>query len=237
MKRLEMTIKEKDLSNSKNPRFTKWEEIANAISHWVGLAFGIVATVLMLVKACHIGTAYHIIWASIFGFGLILLYCSSMLNHSLPSGTKWKDFFHNFDQIAIYFLIAWTYTPIALIWIRNIWWRVLFGLQWWFALIWIILKIFMPNKFEKGVNTFIVISYAFMGWMLLYFIYPLYAQISAMWMWWLFIWWGLYTLGIIAFKLEKVKYMHLIWHLAVLAGSVCHWIAIMRYILPIGWSC
>ena len=237
MEILEMNLKEKDLSNSKNPRFTKWEEIANAISHWVGLAFGIVATVLMLVKACHIGTAYHIIWASIFWFGLILLYCSSMLNHSLPSGTKWKEFFHNFDQIAIYFLIAWTYTPIALIWIRNIWWRVLFWLQWWFALTWIILKIFMPNKFEKGVNTFIVISYAFMGWMLLYFIYPLFQQISPMWMWRLFIWWGLYTLGIIAFKLEKYKYMHLIWHLAVLAGSVCHWIAIMRYILPIGGSC
>ena len=232
-----MVIKEKDLSNSKNPRFTKWEEIANAVSHWVGLAFGIVATVLMIVKACHIGTAYHIIWASIFWFGLILLYCSSMLNHSLPSWTKGKDFFHNFDQIAIYFLIAWTYTPIALIWIRNIWWWVLFWLQWWFALTWIILKFFMPNKFEKGVNTFIVISYAFMGRMLLYFIYPLYAQISAMWMWWLFIWWGLYTLGIIAFKLEKIKYMHLIWHLAVLAGSVSHWIAIMWYILPIGGSC
>lgn len=232
-----MKLKEKDLSNSKNPRFTKWEEVANAVSHWIGLAFWIVATVLMIVKSCHIGNAYHIIWASIFGLWLILLYCSSMLNHALPSGSKAKNFFHNFDQIAIYFLIAWTYTPIALVWIRDIWWWVLFGLQRWFALTWIILKFFMPNKFEKGVNKFIVISYAFMGWMLLYFIYPMYQQIAPMWMWWIFIGWGLYTLGIIAFKLEKIKYMHLIWHLAVLAWSVCHWIAIMWYILPIGGKC
>ena len=232
-----MKIKEKDLGDSKNPRFTKWEEIANTISHLVWLIFGIVATVLMVVKSCHIWNAYHIVWASIYGFWLILLYCSSTLNHALPNGSKAKNFFHNFDQIAIYFLIAGTYTPIALVWIRDFWWWVLFWLQWWFALTWIILKIFMPNKFEKWVNTFIVISYAFMWWMLLYFIYPLYQQIPPIWMWWIFIWGWLYTLGIIAFKLEKIKYMHLIWHLAVLAGSVCHWIAIMRYILPIGGAC
>lgn len=231
-----MKIKEKNLKNSKNPRFTEWEEIANSISHWIWLVFGIVATVLMVVKSCHIWNAYHIVWASIFGFWLILLYCSSTLNHALPTW-KAKNFFHNFDQIAIYFLIAGTYTPIALIWIRNIWWWVLFWLQWWFALTWILLKIFMPNKFEKWVNTFIVISYAFMWWMLLYFIYPLFEKISPMWMWWIFIWWGLYTLWIIAFKLEKVKYMHLIWHLVVLAWSVCHRIGIMWYILPMWGSC
>ena len=231
-----MKIKEKNLKNTTNPRFTKGEEIANSISHWVWLAFWIVATVLMVVKSCHIWNAYHIVWASIFGLWLILLYCSSTLNHALPTGRA-KNFFHNFDQIAIYFLIAGTYTPIALIWIRNIWWWVLFWLQWWFALTWILLKIFMPNKFEKWVNTFIVISYAFMWWMLLYFIYPLFEKISPMWMGWIFIWWWLYTLWIIAFKLEKIKYMHLIWHLAVLAWSVCHWIAIMWYILPIWGSC
>ena len=216
----------------KNIRFTKWEEIANSISHWLGLAFWIVATVLMVVKACKIWTAYHIIWASIFWFWLILLYCSSLFNHCLPLWSKWKKFFHNFDQIAIYFLIAWTYTPVAF-WIRHIWWRVLFWLQRWFALIGIMLKAFMPNDFEKWVDSFIVASFAVMWWMLLYFIYPLYEIVSPMWMWWIFIWWWLYTLWILAFACKKVKYMHLIWHLAVLAWSVCHWIAIMRYILPI----
>lgn len=227
-----MKLKVKDLSNSKNPRFTKWEEISNAISHWIWFIFGIVATVLMIVKSCKTWNPYAIIWACIFWFWLILLYGSSTLNHSLPAGSKWKDFFHNFDQIAIYFLIAWTYTPISFI-IRNIWWWVLFWLQWWFALIWIVLKLFSPNKFEKWVNTFIIASFAIMWWMLLYFIYPMYEQISNLGMMWIFIWWWLYTLWIIAFKLEKIKYAHLIWHLAVLAGSVCHWIAIMRYILPV----
>ena len=231
-----MKIKETN-NNGTNLRFTKWEEIANTISHLVWLIFGIVATVLMVVKSCHIWNAYHIVWASIYWFWLILLYCSSTLNHALPSNSRAKNFFHNFDQIAIYFLIAGTYTPIALVWIRDVWWRVLFWLQRGFALTWIILKIFMPNKFEKWVNTFIVISYAFMWWMLLYFLYPLLDKIPPMGLWWIFIWWGLYTLWILAFKLEHIKYMHLIRHLAVLAGSVCHWIAIMRYILPIWGSC
>lgn len=225
-------MKIREVKDSKNLRFTKWEEIANSISHGVWLVFWIVATVLMIVKACHIWSVYAIVWACIFWLGLILLYTSSTLNHSLPAWSRWKDFFHNFDQIAIYFLIAWTYTPIAL-GIRWSRWWTLFWLQWGFALTWIILKLFMPNKFEKWVNTFIVISFAFMWWMLLYFIYPLYQKISPMWMWWIFIWWWLYTLWIIAFKLEKYQYAHLIWHLAVLAGSVCHWIAIMYYILPI----
>ena len=137
-------------------RFTKGEEISNAISHGLGWVFSIVATVLMVVAAARNGKAVNVVAASVFGASMINLYMSSTMNHSLRLGSKAKDFFHNYDQVAIYLLIAGTYTPIALVALKGDWGWTMFGLQWGLALVGVIVKLFVPNKFERGVNIITV---------------------------------------------------------------------------------
>ena len=216
---------------TRNKRFTKKEEIAHSISHGAGAVFAIVALVLMAVFSTKYGTVWHVVSYVIYGSFLVLLYVSSTLNHSLPLGSKAKDFFHNFDQIAIFLFIAATYTPIALVVLRNDWGWVMFGIEWGLALTGVMIKIFIPNKFEKGVNIFYVIAYIIMGWLLLLFIIPLYHNMHPTGLKLILIGGGCYTLGVLFFKLEKIKYSHLIWHLLVIAGSVSHWIAIFGYTL------
>ncbi|HAM99303.1 MAG TPA: hemolysin D [Marinilabiliales bacterium] len=218
------------MEKSINPRFTKGEEIANAVSHGFGLVFAIVATVLIVVFSSRTHNTWHIVSASIFGFTLILLYTSSTLNHALTH-TKAKDIFHNFDQIAIYFLIAGTYTPIALSIIRDDWGWLMFGIEWGLALTGTIIKTLFPNRFERGVNTFIIISYIIMGWMVLFFIIPVMNHMPTHSLWLILIGGGFYSLGVLFFKLEKIPFAHLIWHLFVVAGSVCHWTAIFIYFI------
>ena len=219
---------------SSNNRFTKGEEIAHSISHGIGAIFAIVALILMAVSSAKYGTTWHVVSYVRYGSFLVLLYLSSTFNHSLPFGSKAKDFFHNFDQIAIFLFIAATYTPIALVVIREDWGWVMFGIEWGLALTGVVLKIFIPNKFEKGVAIFYVIAYIIMGWLLLMFLIPLYKHMHPMGMGFIFIGGGCYTLGVLFFKMEKIKFSHLIWHLMVLAGSVCHWVAIFGYTLNNG---
>lgn len=212
------------------PRFTKNEELANAISHGVGLLMAILATAVIIVFAVLQGDSVLVVSTSIFGATLILLYFSSTMNHSLKHG-KAKDFFHNFDQIAIYLLIAGTYTPLALSIIQNKWGWLMFGIEWGLALSGLLIKAFIPNKFERGVNAFVIISYVIMGWLLLFFIIPLFNKLSSISLILIFAGGLFYSLGIIFFKMEKLKYAHLIWHLMVIGGSVCHWMAIFLFVL------
>ncbi len=212
------------------PRFSKAEELANAISHGVGLALAIVATVALVWVATLKGNNGMILSTLIFGITLILLYFSSTMNHSLAAG-KAKDFFHNFDQIAIYLLIAGTYTPLAISVIGHTWGWVMFGIEWGLAISGLFVKAFLPNKFERGVNVFIIISYVIMGWLLLAFFVPLKQNLSGASLILIFAGGFFYTFGILFFKLEKLKFSHLIWHIMVIAGSACHWSAIFLFVL------
>lgn len=212
------------------PRFTKNEELANAISHGVGLFMAIAATAVIVIFAALRDNTWLIVSTSVFGATLILLYFSSTMNHSLRHG-KAKDFFHNFDQIAIYLLIAGTYTPLSLSIIRYDWGWVMFGIEWGLAISGLMVKAFIPNKFERGVNVFVIISYVIMGWLLLFFIIPIMKNLSTLSLILIFTGGLFYSLGIIFFKMEKLKYAHLIWHLMVIGGSVCHWMAIFLLVL------
>lgn len=212
-------------------RFTRKEELANTISHGFGAIFGLTALVLMIIFAAFKGDAWHIVSLSIYGSTLFILFLSSTLNHALKPG-KAKDFFHNFDQIAIYLVIAGTYTPLALVGIKENWGWVLFGIEWGLAFAGVIVKSILPNKFEKGVNIFTMISFIAMGWMLLFFLIPFFKEIPLPAVILILIGGGLYTVGTLFFKMEKMKYHHLIWHIFVLGGSILHFIAIFRYLIP-----
>ena len=214
------------------PRFTKGEELANTISHGSAAIFAITGLVLLVVFSVKYGSPRHVVSFTIFGVTMTLLYLSSTLNHGLHEG-KAKEFFHNFDQIAIFLLIAGTYTPLALVALKGDWGWTMFGLQWGLAFTGIIAKLFLPNRFEKGVNIFFIFSYIIMGWSILFFLFPILRNIPSMGIVLVFIGGMCYTLGTIVFKLNNVPFSHLAWHLFVIAGSVCHWIAIIRYVLPL----
>lgn len=214
-----------------NKKFTPREEAANAISHLLGALLSVAGLVLMISYSLIHGNEWHVVSTSIFGATMIILYFSSTLTHILPMG-KAKDFFFNFDRIAIYLLIAGTYTPIALVTLNGPFGWVIFGLEWGFAILGISLILIRPGNYNAGVNTLYVVSYALMGWLILIAIVPVIRILPLMGGMWILIGGLSYTLGIVFFKLSRFPYHHLVWHLLVIAGTISHFIAVFFYIIP-----
>lgn len=214
-----------------NIKFSRREELANAISHFSGALLAVLALVLMVYQSVRHGNSWHVVSTTIFGASMIVLYISSTLTHILPMG-KTKDLFFNFDRIAIYFLIAGTYTPIALVTLSGPLGWVIFGIEWGLALLGSFLILRKPGDYNTGVNAFYVISYAVMGWLILIVIIPIFRILPLMGSLWILIGGLCYTLGIVFFKLVRFPYHHLVWHLLVVAGTVSHFFAVYFYIIP-----
>lgn len=214
-----------------NNKFTKGEELANALSHFVGALLGVAALSLMVHYSLTRGTGWHVVSTSVFGATMIMLYLSSTLTHILPMGRA-KDWFFNFDRIAIYFLIAGTYTPIALVTLNGPLGWTIFGIEWGLALTGTFLILTRPGDFKSGVNTFYVISYAIMGWLILIAIGPVFRALPLMGALWILIGGLCYSIGIAFYTSIKFPYHHLVWHLLVLAGTISHFFAIFFYIIP-----
>jgi len=214
-----------------SPKFTRAEELANALSHLAGTVLATAALVIMISFAVIHGTGLHVVSTAIFGATMVILYFSSTMTHILPSGRA-KDRFFNLDRIAIYLLIAGTYTPLALITLNGPLGWVVFGLEWGLAVAGITIILARPGDYATGVNTFFVISYAAMGWLLLIAIVPI-IRLLPVAGWILILAGGLcYSLGIVFFKVTRFPYHHLVWHLLVMAGSACHFFAVFCHILP-----
>ena len=211
-------------------KFTYSEEIANAISHLIGVLLAITGLVLMVVFSSIRGGATHIVSTSIFGATMIFLYLSSTFTHWLRPG-KYKEIFFNLDQIAIFLLIAGTYTPISLIALPGALGWTVFGIEWGLALTGIIYRIVRPGIYESGVNLFLIILYVIMGWLFLIVIVPISKVMPAPALIWIFMGGAFYSIGIIFFRLVKFRYHHLVWHLFVLAGSISHFCAVFIYII------
>jgi hemolysin III len=212
-------------------RFTDSEELANAISHLTGALMASAGLVLMVVYSAIRGDAWHVVSTSVFGTAMIITYLSSTFNHWLKPGRS-KEWFFNFDQVAIFLLIAGSYTPVSLLLIRGGLGWTIFGIEWGLALTGIILKIIKPTRFESGVNYFFIALYAIMGWMLLIAIGPISRSISGMGLAWIFIGGACYTFGILFYKKIRFPYHHLVWHLFVIAGSLSHFFAIFYHVIP-----
>jgi len=215
----------------KNIKFSRREELANAISHFSGALLSIAGLVLMVHFSMVYGNGWHVVSTSIFGTTMIVLYLSSTLTHILPMG-KAKDLFFNFDRIAIYLLIAGTYTPIALLTLHGTLGWIILGIEWGLALLGTILILTRPGDYNKGVSTFYVISYAVMGWLILIAIVPVMNTLPLMGTLWILIGGACYTLGIVFFKFIKFPYHHLLWHVLVLAGTLSHFFAVFFYMIP-----
>lgn len=206
------------------PAVSIGEEIANSITHGLGLMLSIAGlAVLVTIAALH-GTAWHVVACSVYGASLVLLYLSSTLYHAIQA-PRAKQVFRIFDHSAIYLLIAGTYTPFVLITIRGPLGWTLFGLQWGLAICGIVFK----SLTRAGYEVASTVVYALMGWMGLVGLRSMYLALHLGGVLWILAGGAFYTLGIIFFALNR-KFCHAIWHVFVLAGSVCHFYAVLRYI-------
>ncbi len=205
---------------------TLGEEVANSITHGLGAALSVAGLVVMVVIATLRGTSSHVVACAVYGVSLVLLYLSSTLYHALTNGRA-KRVFRILDHSSIYVLIAGTYTPFTLVTLRGVWGWVLFGIVWTLAVMGIVFKCFFTGR----LHILSTAVYILMGWIAVVAIRPLLQALP--WPGFLLVLAGgvLYTLGV-AFFVRRWKYSHAIWHLLVLAGSICHFLAVYRYVLP-----
>lgn len=202
------------------------EEIANSITHGVGLIASIAGLVLLVVFSSRNGTAWHVVSTAIYGASLVAVYLTSTLYHSFHF-PRVKRILRIFDHAAIYLLIAGTYTPFTLVSIRGAWGWTLFGVVWFLTVVGLLFKTFL----REGYTTVSVALYVGMGWLALAGIRPLLAALQWRGLSWVVAGGLFYTVGLIFFALPR-RYSHTVWHLFVMAGSVCHYWAIFFYVIP-----
>lgn len=212
---------------ARKPRhYVTVEELANAVTHGVGLGLSIVGFVVLLVFAALRGTPWHIVACAIYGSTLVCLYAASTLYHSVPV-PRFKRALRIFDHSAIYLLIAGTYTPFLLVNLRGAWGWSLFGVVWGLAAAGIVFKFWFVERFGF-LSTAVYVG---MGWLVVIAAKPVFAHITATTLVLLLIGGLFYTAGII-FYASKRPYAHAIWHLFVLGGSTCHYFAVLHSVLP-----
>jgi hemolysin III len=203
------------------------EEFANTATHGVGLALSLAGLVVLVVLAAVRGTAWHIVSCSIYGATLVLLYTASTLYHAVRS-PRAKRILRIVDHAAIYLLIAGTYTPFTLVTLRGGLGWTLFGLVWGIALAGIVFKLFHPERFPIAST----LSYLTMGWLVVIAWKPVVARIPGSGLAWILAGGIAYSVGVLFFSAHKVRFSHAVWHLFVLVGSFCHYLAVLFYVLP-----
>ena len=200
--------------------------LANAITHGIGAVFA-VAGAVYLIAASTRGTVWLVVSCSVFSGTLVLVYICSTLYHSLVR-TRARHVFQVLDHSSIYLLIAGTYTPFTLIALRGRLGWFIFGVVWSLAIAGVVFKSFAVARFAVASAA----VYLFQGWFIVIAARPLLHAIG----WHGMIWLGAgglaYTLGIVFFALDRLRYFHAAWHLFVLAGSVAHYFAILFYVVP-----
>jgi hemolysin III len=199
------------------------EEIANSVTHGLGLAASFVAAPVLIVLAAR-RDAWQVVGSSVFAGTLVALYAASTLYHSLPP-SRAKRVFRVLDHGAIYLLIAGTYTPFTLGVLRGAWGWTLLGVVWGLAVVGVIFKSVRGFHHPRLSTT----VYLLMGWLVVIALKPLLANVSFAGLMWLLAGGLSYTGGIVFFALDHKRYAHAVWHVFVLAGSTCHCVAVLLY--------
>jgi len=204
---------------------SRGEEIANSISHGIGLVAALFATPFLILHAERRGGTGYIVGVGLFAATMVLLYLASTLYHALPAG-KAKRAFKVIEHSAIFLLIAGTYTPFTLGVLRGAWGWTLLGLVWSLAAAGVALKVF--NRMSHPILS--TGLYLLMGWLIVIAIHPLYARVPASGLLWLVAGGLAYTTGVAFFAADaRLHYGHFIWHLFVMAGTACHYFAVLWY--------
>ena len=203
------------------------EELANALTHAAGAALGCAALVSLLVLAAVNGDAWHVVSGAVYGVSLVLLYAFSATYHALRH-ERAKRVFRTLDHVAIYVLIAGTYTPFLLVTLRGGWGWSLLGVLWGLAAAGIVLEVAAPARFRM----LAVPVYLLMGWLAIVALRPLFQRLEPGGMAWVFAGGLAYTVGVVFYAMKRVPYAHTVWHAFVLGGSVCHFLAVLLYVMP-----
>lgn len=214
------------MSDAPRPRYTRREEIANALTHGLGALAALVGLIVLVVLAARHSDVWTIVGVSIFGSSLLLLYILSTLYHSL-SWTRARDVLQRLDHVGIFLLIAGTYTPFLLVNLRGAWGWTLFGLVWGLALPCILVEAAMRRP-PKSVMLAATLG---LSWLAAVAVKPLLANVSPASLW-LLLGGGLsYTLGVVFYVWKRLPWHHAIWHLFVIGGSALHFFSIYLGVL------
>jgi hemolysin III len=197
----------------------------NSISHLIGSAAALARTAGLIAVAVRQGDPWKLVSFSIYGASLVLLYGFSTLYHSLHG--KGKAVFRTLDHLAIYLLIAGTYTPFTLITLRGPWGWSIFGVVWGLAVFGMVLD----TLGTRGPRIVPIVIYLLMGWLVVVALKPLMARLPLPGELWLLAGGLFYTSGVVFYALDKrVRHFHGVWHLFVMAGSLCHYVTILYYV-------
>ena len=221
-------MKKEDPIQLLSKKYTVKEEIANSITHGLGVIFGIVSLIVLLVLSIKKGSTVSIVAFSIYGACLILMYLSSTLYH-VVSNEKAKGILRVFDHSSIFLFIAGTYTPIAVLTMSGGLRTGILIAVWSIAVLGVLFKIFTFNKFDKYKALSLSI-YIGMGWIAVFTIKPIIQMTSIGFFMWVLAGGLIYTLGTIFYSNKKIPYNHAIWHLFVLAASIAHFVGILIYL-------
>ena len=199
------------------------EELANSISHGFGLCGGLVGSPILLLEAWRGGDRYFFIGSAVFTAAMLLVYLSSTLYHAWPRGMV-KSAFQVIDHSAIFLLIAGTYTPFTLGPLRGVWGWTILGLVWTLAVLGVILKSVRGTEHRRGVSLALYLG---MGWLIVVAFRPLLAHVPLAALGWLVAGGFAYTGGVFFFVKKGRHYSHFVWHIFVLLGTACHFLAVL----------
>ena len=212
------------MSTNPNQAPALGEKIANAVSHGVGFLALLIASPFLIVAAVQSGSVYAIVGTSVFAATAMLLYFASSVYHALPEGRA-KRVFMNLDYSAIYLLIAGSYTPFMIGVLRGPLGWTLLGIIWAMAIFGIVSRVTGALRCPK-ITTLLYLG---MGWLALFAIVELWRAGAGMGFFWLVAGGVAYTVGVIFFAKDRIRFFHLVWHLFVLLGTACHFLAIYHY--------
>jgi hemolysin III len=203
------------------------EEIANGVTHGVGVLLAIAGLAVMVPAAVFAGDAWRVVGCSVFGATLVLLYAASTLYH-VARGQAAKKILRSIDHSAIFILIAGTYTPFTLVNLRGPWGWSLFGVVWGAAVAGIVFRLVAGNRWRIVTITLYVV----MGWCVLVAVRPLVGSVAPGGLALMVAGGAAYTVGIVFYAWRRLPYHHAVWHLFVLAGSAFHYFAVLFYVIP-----
>lgn len=209
------------------PRYYHLTQLANILTPALGLALSLPGLVLLVVKSARIGDGWQVVSCAVYGASLVIAYTAFTLYHVYKFHVRWGTLFKILDHATIYLLIAGTYTPFTLVHLRGHWGWTLFGAVWGLTLLGVVFKVFFVHRFK----ILAPLIYLAMGWLIVLAIKPAIRWIPADGLAWLFAGGLFYSVGLVFYAWKRLPFHHAVWHLFVLAGSTCHYLAIYLYVI------
>lgn len=218
-----------DSTNSPTDRSYDPEEVANTVTHGLGFLLSVAGTAVLMMSVSRFGDALRIVGCGLYAFSLMAVYAMSTLSH-FYTDEKRRQFFRRLDQGFIYLLIVGTFTPFSMAFLRSVPWWLFLGMLWSIALIGFFSKVLLAHR----VNRVSIWIYVLLGWMPIFSIPDLVEPVGSQGMWWMLVGGLCYTLGtgFLAYD-NRGRHFHALWHLSVIAGSLCHFFVILfRIAMP-----